>query len=80
MYGDCQVYTFPFIPRKGEEYEEVEGELTEEQVYELIELQATVFLNMAVCHYMLKEYDECCQKATESIHLQPTIKAFYRRA
>ena len=30
MYGDCQVYTFPFIPRKGEEYEEVEGELTEE--------------------------------------------------
>ena len=54
--------------------------MSEEQVEDLIELQSTVFLNMAVCHYMLKEFEESLKKASESIILKPTIKAYYRRA
>ena len=43
-------------------------------------MQASTYLNMAVCYFMMKEYKKSIDKATASIGLQKTIKGFYRRA
>lgn len=46
---------------------------------EMIELQAVTDLNMATAFFMQKRYDKCIQKATLSLELKKTIKAYYRR-
>ena len=35
---------------------------------------------MAVCYYLLKEYDKSRDRATQSLELQKTSKGWYRRA
>jgi tetratricopeptide (TPR) repeat protein len=45
----------------------------------MLELQATTYLNMANAFFQLKRYDKCIEKATLSVNLQKTIKAYYRR-
>jgi len=45
----------------------------------MLELQATVNLNMSVAFFMQKIYDKSIKKATESLKLKKSIKAFYRR-
>ena len=52
--------------------------LTAEQKNECGDLQATVFLNMAVCYNKLKDYVEASEHAQKSVDLRPTIKGFYR--
>lgn len=34
---------------------------------------------MATCFFLLQNYDKCIEKATLSIDLKPTQKAYYRR-
>lgn len=52
---------------------------SDEEQQEMIELQAVTDLNMATAFFMQKRYDKCIQKATLSLELKKTIKAYYRR-
>ena len=52
--------------------------LTKEQKNEVKELQATTYLNLAVCFHLEKKYDKAIDNAKKSIELNPTIKGFYR--
>ena len=54
--------------------------LSDQQRTELFDIQATVFLNMAVCYFLLKDYKRSEYRATLSIELKPTVKGYYRRA
>lgn len=36
-------------------------------------------MNMATAFFMQKKYEKCIQKATLSLELKKTIKAYYRR-
>ena len=54
--------------------------LSEEEVVELTQVQASAFLNMSVCYYMLKDYPKSRDRATSSLQLQKSTKGFYRRA
>lgn len=53
--------------------------LDEQGQKEVVELQAATFLNMSTCHFLQKDFKKSVDKASESIKLQRTIKAYYRR-
>ncbi len=46
---------------------------------EVIELQATTYLNMSQAFFQKKNYEKTIQKATDSLNLKKTVKAYYRR-
>ena len=54
--------------------------LEKHQVDEVKEIQATTFLNMAVCYFLTDQFEKSADKASLSIDLKPSIKAYYRRA
>mmetsp|Transcript_4874 Transcript_4874/g.4504 ORF Transcript_4874/g.4504 Transcript_4874/m.4504 type:complete len:141 (+) Transcript_4874:239-661(+) len=43
------------------------------------ELQATTYLNMSICFYLQQKYQKCIEKASASLELKKSIKAYYRR-
>lgn len=43
------------------------------------ELQATTFLNMAICFFLTGQYQKSVEKATKSLEHKKTLKAYYRR-
>jgi tetratricopeptide (TPR) repeat protein len=45
----------------------------------VIELQATTYLNMSQAFFQQKNFDKSIKKATDSLNLKKTIKAYYRR-
>ena len=53
--------------------------VTEQEAQEMLDLQAATNLNMSVAFYMMKKYDKSIKKATESLALKKSIKAYYRR-
>eukprot|EP00352_Strombidinopsis_acuminata_P007478 CAMPEP_0176367236 /NCGR_PEP_ID=MMETSP0126-20121128/21739_1 /TAXON_ID=141414 ORGANISM="Strombidinopsis acuminatum, Strain SPMC142" /NCGR_SAMPLE_ID=MMETSP0126 /ASSEMBLY_ACC=CAM_ASM_000229 /LENGTH=62 /DNA_ID=CAMNT_0017724977 /DNA_START=286 /DNA_END=474 /DNA_ORIENTATION=+ len=53
--------------------------LTEEEKERVIALNAATYLNMSICFFLTEKYDKSIEKATKSIELKKTIKAFYRR-
>ena len=52
--------------------------LNKAQKQEVRELQATTYLNLAVCFHIEKKYEKAIENARKSIELYPAIKAFYR--
>lgn len=51
--------------------------LTDEQKKEVKELQATTYLNLAICHKMEKNYKKMADTAGKAVELKATIKGFY---
>ena len=45
----------------------------------MLDLQAATDLNMATAFFMQKKYEKCIQKASLSLDLKKSIKAYYRR-
>mmetsp|Transcript_37397 Transcript_37397/g.27592 ORF Transcript_37397/g.27592 Transcript_37397/m.27592 type:complete len:116 (+) Transcript_37397:108-455(+) len=54
----------------------VEGE----ELEKCKDLVASTLLNMSICFYQMQKYQKCIDKATESLAIKPSIKAYYRRA
>lgn len=52
--------------------------LTQEEIQACKELQATAYLNMAICHHLTKNFQKAAENAQKSSGLNPSIKAFYR--
>ena len=52
--------------------------LSAEEVKSCRELQATAYLNMAVCHHLQKNYQKSAENARKSSQMNPSIKAYYR--
>ena len=52
--------------------------VSDDEVKQLHELQATAYLNMAICFFLLKEYQKSAENAKKSIVFNKTIKAYYR--
>ena len=52
--------------------------LTDEEKQEVRDLQATTYLNLAVCFHLDKRYDKAIENAKKSLELNTTIKGFYR--
>eukprot|EP00355_Strombidium_rassoulzadegani_P005029 CAMPEP_0168618386 /NCGR_PEP_ID=MMETSP0449_2-20121227/6046_1 /TAXON_ID=1082188 /ORGANISM="Strombidium rassoulzadegani, Strain ras09" /LENGTH=116 /DNA_ID=CAMNT_0008659261 /DNA_START=248 /DNA_END=595 /DNA_ORIENTATION=- len=52
--------------------------LSDEEVESCGELMATSFLNMAICHHILKNYERAVQNCERSLSLKKSIKAYYR--
>lgn len=52
--------------------------LNDEEVQACRDLQATAYLNMAICHHMQKNWQKAADNAEKSSKLKPTIKAYYR--
>ena len=46
-----------------------DDKLTDEETTELTAVQASAYLNMSVCYFMMKEYKRSIDKATASINL-----------
>ena len=43
-------------------------------------MQASTFLNLSICYFLTGDYKKSAARAGESLELQKTIKAHYRRA
>lgn len=41
-------------------------------------LQGTTYLNLAICHFMNKNYEKSVKNAEMSLDYNKTIKAYYR--
>jgi hypothetical protein len=41
-------------------------------------LMATSYLNLSICHYMIKNYDKSAKNAQLSLDYAKTIKAYFR--
>jgi tetratricopeptide (TPR) repeat protein len=52
---------------------------TKDQIALAKELNATVFLNMSICFFLLKNYSKAVEKATLSLQNKKTLKGLYRR-
>ena len=52
--------------------------MTDEEIKSCKDLQATAYLNMAVCHHVTKNYQKAADNAKKSSNLNPSIKAYYR--
>lgn len=52
--------------------------LTPADIKSCRELQATAFLNMVICHYILKNYKKSIDNCQKSLQYNETIKAHYR--
>jgi len=61
---------------KGEENEK----LTEAENKEIKDIVAAGNLNMSICFFNLKNYPKSKEKASESLNMKKSIKAYYRRA
>ena len=55
------------------------GEITPETKAEILELQAQTYLNMSICFFKRENYFKAVEKATDSIKLKKSYKAYYRR-
>ena len=44
------------------------------------ELQATTFLNMSICHFIMKDFSKSVEKGLNSIKYKKSIKGYYRVA
>ncbi|KAF4665322.1 hypothetical protein FOL46_003742 [Perkinsus olseni] len=51
-----------------------------EDLADITELKRTIHLNMANCYWKEEKFKKGVEAATRSIELQPTVKAYYRRA
>ncbi len=83
-YARVKLFTKPFLPSENSEQmlsmvAKSQDKLSNEETQEVVELQASTSLNMAICFFLLKNYEKSIQKATESIALKKTIKGYYRR-
>lgn len=84
-YARVRLFTQPFIP-KGNQDEimsmmvksKTDG-ISSEKKIEVVDLQAQTSLNMSTCFFKLGNYKKAVDKATESINLKKTYKAYYRR-
>lgn len=57
-----------------------DDKMTKEEVKEAIQVQASTFLNLAICYFLTEDFRKSIARATESINLLPSVKAYYRRA
>ena len=57
-----------------------DDKLTKEEVKEAIQVQASTFLNLSICYFLTNDFRKSIQRATESLDLQKSVKAYYRRA
>ena len=57
-----------------------DDKMTKEECKQAITIQASTFLNLSICYFLQGDYRKCISRATESIDLQPGVKAYYRRA
>ena len=57
-----------------------DDKLTEEEKKQAIQIQASTFLNLAICYFLKEDYRKSIERATESLNLQQGVKAYYRRA
>lgn len=78
-----QLFTKQFLPKTADADQMMsminKQTVPEEVQQDMLELQASTNLNMAVAFYMIKKYDKSIKKATESLALKKSIKAYYRR-
>ena len=78
-----QLFTKPFLPKSADTDQMMsminKQTVTEEVQQEMLDLQAATNLNMSVAFYMMKKYDKSIKKASESLALKKSIKAYYRR-
>jgi tetratricopeptide (TPR) repeat protein len=54
--------------------------IDKEQTKNCHELQATAYLNMAICWYLLKNFEKSKENAKMSLDFNKTIKGYYRLA
>ena len=57
-----------------------EDKLTKAETKEAVQIQASTFLNLSICYFHTQDYRKSIDRATESLDLQKSIKAHYRRA
>ena len=93
-YAKVRAFLKPMMPAKGGaddgdaafvnmlQKRDTEGDeaLSDAELKEAVQVQASTFLNMAICFYLMEEYQKSIARATESLELQKNVKAFYRRA
>ena len=87
-YCRVQLFVKPLAPPKSEgpgddpTLSMVQGmkqfSVSDEEVKQLHELQATAFLNMSICQFLLKEYQKSVDNAKKSLAYNKTIKGYYR--
>merc|ERR1712151_228968 len=63
--------------QKGGSFSE---KLTEEENQEIRDIVAAGNLNMSICFFNLKDYLKSKEKASLSLEIKKTIKAYFRRA
>ena len=58
----------------------VDDKLSVEEKTQAIQCQTSAFLNLSICFFLTQDYRKSIDRATESLNLQQSVKAYYRRA
>ena len=69
-----------FLNMISQQSQNDEDKLSKEEVKEAIQVKASTFLNLAICYFLTGEFRKSIARATESLDLQKSVKAYYRRA
>ena len=54
--------------------------LTQLEKDQAVQCQTSAFLNLSICFFLTQDYRKSIDRATESLNLQKSVKAYYRRA
>ena len=88
-YSKVRAYLSPMVAKKDQDNDQFvnmiagkgpEAQLTKDEQKQAQTVMAQTFLNMAICYHLQQNFRRAVERAQESLDIQPTIKAHYRKA
>jgi len=93
-YSKVRAYLRPVLPASGGDAENAsfvnminqkpgdsgEDRLSAQETKLAVQVMAQSFLNMSLCYFMTEDFKKSADRASESLKLQKSVKAYYRRA